>query len=235
MLLFTWLKRQLDSKILVIEIPQSFVLTNPDTPFAEVDLALKEPNGLIGVGGDLSTKRLIEAYQQGIFPWYSEDDPILWYSPDPRMVLTPDALHISKTLKKILRKGVFQIKVDVDFDAVIRHCQSIKRQDQDGTWIDNDMIAAYTELHNQGIAKSIEVYQNDQLVGGLYGVSMGRVFFGESMFSLVANASKVALIYLAKNMDYELIDCQVENPHLKSLGAFNIERSAFMNLLEDLL
>jgi len=219
----------------VIEIPQSFVLTNPNTPFADVALALKEPNGLIGVGGDLSVDRLIKAYQQGIFPWYSEGDPILWYSPDPRMVLTPESLHVSKSLQKTLSKKVFCIKVDHDFESVIRHCQSVKRKDQDGTWIDNDMAVAYINLHHQGIAQSIEVYQNNQLVGGLYGVAMGSVFFGESMFSLVSDASKVAFVHLLKNMDYQLIDCQVESPHLKSLGAFNIERSAFINLLKDLL
>ncbi len=219
----------------MIEIPQSFVLTNPKTPFAEVSLALEEPNGLIGVGGELSAERLIEAYQKGIFPWYSEGDPVLWYSPNPRMIVTPDKLHISKSLQKTLNRKTFEIKVDHDFRSVIRHCKTAKRKEQDGTWIDNDMVNAYTDLYEKGVAHSVEVYQDGELAGGLYGVSMGRVFFGESMFSLVPDASKVALVYLTKNMSYQLIDCQVESPHLKSLGAFNIERSAFINLLKDLL
>ncbi|SMN14575.1 Leucyl/phenylalanyl-tRNA--protein transferase [uncultured Candidatus Thioglobus sp.] len=228
----------------MIEIPQSFFLTDPDTPFAEVSLALKEPNGLIGVGGELTTERLIEAYQQGIFPWYSEDaplkgvlkrNPILWYSPDPRMIITPSTLHISKSLQKLLNKNNFEIKVDQAFKEVIHHCKVVERKDQTGTWIDNNMVDAYITLHKQGVARSVEVYQDSKLVGGLYGVSMGKVFFGESMFSLVQNTSKIAFVYLIQTMGYELIDCQVENPHLESLGAFNIECSAFIKLLKNLL
>lgn len=219
----------------MIDIPQSFILTNPDTPFADVNLALKEPNGLIGIGGELSTERLIEAYQKGIFPWYSEDDPILWYCPNPRMVLTPNTLRISKSLKKTLRQKVFHVSVNNNFESVIRRCQSVERKDQNGTWIDNDMVKAYTDLYHKGVAKSVEVYQDEQLVGGLYGVAMGGVFFGESMFSLTPNASKVALVYLIEKIGYDLIDCQVESSHLKSLGGINIERSAFINLLKDLL
>jgi len=219
----------------VLEIPQSFVLTDINTPFADVELALEEPNGLIGIGGKLSSARLINAYQLGIFPWYSEGEPVLWYSPNPRMVLTPGTLHISKSLQKTLKKNHFNIKIDNDFASVIRHCKTIERKDQDGTWINEDMVSAYTELHQRGIARSIEVYQNSVLVGGLYGVSMGKVFFGESMFSLLPNASKIALTYLVQSMDYELIDCQVESPHLRRLGAINIERSAFIKLLNDLL
>lgn len=219
----------------MIEIPQAFVLTNPKTPFAKVSLALKEPNGLIGVGGELTAERLIEAYQQGIFPWYSEGDPVLWYSPNPRMVVTPDTLHISKSLKKTLNKQRFEIKMDQEFESVMGHCKTVTRPHQTGTWIDNDMVEAYTNLHQQGIARSVEVYQNSELVGGLYGVAMGKVFFGESMFSLVRDASKVAFVHLVRSMDYQLIDCQVENPHLSSLGAFTIERSAFIKLLKDFL
>jgi leucyl/phenylalanyl-tRNA--protein transferase len=219
----------------VIKIPQSFVLTDADTPFPQVELALTDPNGLIGVGGELTTKRLIDAYQQGIFPWYSEGDPVIWYSPNPRMVITPDKLHISKSLQKTLNRQDFEIKVDQNFTQVMSRCRSVVRKDQEGTWIDNEMIKAYSALHLSGLARSIEVFKGDELVGGLYGVSMGRVFFGESMFSLERDASKIAFVHLLKNMDYDLVDCQVENPHLKSLGAFNIERSAFIKLLKDLL
>ncbi|HIB28311.1 MAG TPA: leucyl/phenylalanyl-tRNA--protein transferase [Candidatus Thioglobus sp.] len=219
----------------MIKIPQSFVLTDADTPFPQVELALTDPNGLIGVGGELTTKRLIDAYQQGIFPWYSEGEPVIWYSPNPRMVITPDKLHISKSLQKTLNRQNFEIKVDQNFTQVMSRCRSVVRKDQEGTWIDNEMIKAYSALHLSGLARSIEVFKGDELVGGLYGVSMGKVFFGESMFSLERDASKIAFVHLLKNMDYDLVDCQVENPHLKSLGAFNIERSAFIKLLKDLL
>jgi len=219
----------------VIKIPQSFVLTDADTPFPQVELALTDPNGLIGVGGELTTKRLIDAYQQGIFPWYSEGEPVIWYSPNPRMVITPNKLHISKSLQKTLNRQNFEIKVDQNFTQVMSQCRSVVRKDQEGTWIDDEMIKAYSALHLSGLAHSIEVFKGDELVGGLYGVSMGKVFFGESMFSLERDASKIAFVYLLKNMDYDLVDCQVENPHLKSLGAFNIERSAFIKLLKDLL
>ena len=219
----------------MIKIPQSFVLTDVDTPFPQVELALTDPNGLIGVGGELTTKRLIDAYQQGIFPWYSEGDPVIWYSPNPRMVITPNKLHISKSLQKTLNRQNFEIKVDQNFTQVMSRCRSVVRKDQEGTWIDDEMIKAYSALHLSGLARSIEVFKGDELVGGLYGVSMGKVFFGESMFSLERDASKIAFVHLLKNMDYDLVDCQVENPHLKSLGAFNIERSAFIKLLKDLL
>ena len=219
----------------MIKIPQSFVLTDVDTPFPQVELALTDPNGLIGVGGELTTKRLIDAYQQGIFPWYSEGEPVIWYSPNPRMVITPDKLHISKSLQKTLNRQNFEIKVDQNFTQVMSRCRSVVRKDQEGTWIDDEMIKAYSALHLSGLAHSIEVFKGDELVGGLYGVSMGKVFFGESMFSLERDASKIAFVHLLKNMDYDLVDCQVENPHLKSLGAFNIERSAFIKLLKDLL
>ncbi len=219
----------------MIEIPQSFVLTDDDAPFANIAQALDEPNGLIGVGGVLSTERLIDAYRRGIFPWYGEGEPVQWYSPNPRMVVTPARLHISKSLKKTFNQHKFNIRIDQDFDSVIRHCKTVKRKDQTGTWIDGAMVEAYTALHQQGVVKSVEAYQDDELVGGLYGVTMGRVFFGESMFSLRPNASKIAFVHLVESMGYKLIDCQVESPHLKSLGAFNIERSAFINLLDELL
>lgn len=218
-----------------MHIPESFFLTSTTTPFPNVALALDKPNGLIAIGGDLSSERLISAYQQGIFPWYSENEPVLWYSPDPRMIITPDALHIAKSLDKILRSNQFEIKINTDFDRVIHHCKSVVRKDQNSTWIDKDMLRAYTELHTQSVVQSVEVYQNSKLVGGLYGVSMGKVFFGESMFSKVNNASKIAFVHLVKNMDYELIDCQVESAHLKSLGAFNIERNVFIQKMQELL
>lgn len=219
----------------MINIPEEFILHSPHIPFPDVELALDEPNGLIAIGGNLSTERLLSAYRQGIFPWYSEGEPVLWYSPNPRMVITKDTLHISKSLEKVLRSNRFEVRMNMRFEQVISQCKDIKRKEQDSTWIDNDMVQAYMQLHHQGYAHSIEVYENDQLAGGLYGVAIGKVFFGESMFSCASNASKVALVYLLKNTDYQLIDCQVENPHLKSLGAFNIERSAFVQQLENLL
>ncbi len=219
----------------MINIPEEFILHSPNIPFADIDLALEEPNGLIAIGGELSTERLLEAYKKGIFPWYSEGEPVLWYSPNPRMVITKDKLHVSKSLTKILHSNRFEVRINHNFEQVIHQCKTVKRKEQNSTWIDNDMVNAYTQLHHQGHAHSIEVYQDTQLVGGLYGVAMGKVFFGESMFSCESNASKVALVHLLRNTDYQLIDCQVENPHLKSLGAFNIERSAFIKLLKDLL
>ncbi len=219
----------------MIEIPEFFFLSSVNTPFPPVDSALKEPNGLIAVGGELSSERLIEAYKKGIFPWYGENEPVLWYSPNPRMVITPERLHISKSLQKVIKSKKFEIRLNTDFDSVIHHCKTVNRKDQQGTWIDDEMVFAYTKLHHQDVVQSVEVYQDNRLVGGLYGVSMGSVFFGESMFSLVRDASKVAFVYLLQNMEYQLVDCQVENPHLKSLGAFNIERSAFTQQLEELL
>ncbi len=219
----------------MIEIPENFILRCDDTPFPDVESALSEPNGLLAIGGSLSTKRLIDAYQRGIFPWYSEGEPVLWYSPNPRMVITKDRLHISKSLEKILRKKIFEIRLDCDFEKVIQSCRNIERNQQSGTWIDDDMVKAYCELHAKDYAHSVEVYIDDGLVGGLYGVSLGQVFFGESMFSKVNNASKAALVHLVNNMGYKLIDCQVESQHLKSLGAYNIERSAFIKLLKDLM
>lgn len=216
---------------LTMHIPKSFFLTSAQTPFPNVDFALEKPNGLIAVGGELTSKRLLQAYQQGIFPWYSEGEPVLWYSPNPRMVMTRDKLHLSKSLQKTLNRQQFEVRFDTDFTQVIHQCRHIKRAHQNGTWIDADMTHAYTKLHHQGFARSVEVYENNQLVGGLYGVAMGRVFFGESMFSKVSNASKIALVYLLNNTDYQLIDCQVENPYLQSLGAFNLERSVFIQLL----
>ena len=216
----------------MIEIPKSFWLDQHDTSFPNVGLALKNPNGLIGIGGDLSTKRLLKAYSQGIFPWYSDEEPILWYSPDPRMVITPEVFHLSKSLNKIIHSKRFSVRVNTAFVDVINHCQTINRPGQSGTWIGDDMLRAYCELHDSGYAHSYEVYEKDKLVGGLYGVALGQVFFGESMFSLVSNASKVAFAYLLQKTHFRLIDCQVENPHLESLGAFKLSRNLFIQQLK---
>ena len=216
----------------MIEIPQSFWLDQHDTPFPDVGLALKNPNGLIGIGGDLSTKRLLKAYSQGIFPWYSDEEPILWYSPDPRMVITPEVFHLSKSLKKVILSKRFDVRVNKAFVDVITNCQTVNRYGQSGTWIGDDMMRSYCELHDYGYAHSYEVYEKDKLVGGLYGVALGQVFFGESMFSLVSNASKVAFAYLLQKSHYRLVDCQVENPHLESLGAFKLARDLFIQQLK---
>ncbi|HAY41607.1 MAG TPA: leucyl/phenylalanyl-tRNA--protein transferase [Gammaproteobacteria bacterium] len=219
----------------MVEIPKSFYLVSNETPFPPVNLSLKEPNGLIAVGGELSPERLIDAYSKGIFPWYSDGDPILWYSPEPRMVITPNSLHVANSLIKIIRSNKFEIRYDCNFEAVINECKNIKRINQKGTWIDSNMVDAYTELHNKGFAHSVETYENGKLVGGLYGVAIGKVFFGESMFSITSNASKVALVYLLQELDYQLIDCQIESPHLKSFGAYNVSRHSFTLLLKELL
>ncbi len=216
----------------MIEIPKSFWLDQHDTPFPDVSLALKNPNGLIGIGGNLSTKRLLKAYSQGIFPWYSDEEPILWYSPDPRMVITPEVFHLSKSLNKIILSKRFDVRINTAFVDVITHCQTINRPGQSATWIGDDMSRAYCELHDSGYANSYEVYEKDKLVGGLYGVALGQVFFGESMFSLVSNASKVAFAFLLQKSHYRLIDCQVENPHLESLGAFKLSRNLFIQQLK---
>jgi len=219
----------------VIDIPENFILKNDNTPFPDVAKALLEPNGLVAVGGRLTSERLIKAYSLGIFPWFNEDEPTLWYSPDPRMILNREFFHKSKNLHKLINSNKFEVRVNTSFNDVINHCRSIQRKDQNGTWINSEMVIAYKELNRLGICQSIETYENNQLIGGLYGISMGKVFFGESMFSIKNNASKVALEFLVNQMDFELIDCQVENEHLKSLGAQNIPREVFINLLSELL
>jgi len=216
----------------MLSIPSEFWLDQSNTPFPDVNLALKEPNGLIAIGGGLSTKRLLDAYSKGIFPWYSEAEPILWYSPDPRMVIMPKHFHLSKSLSKVIRSARFKVRQNTQFEKVINLCRNVARADQSGTWIDDDMVNAYCVLHDEGYAHSYEVFEAGELVGGLYGVALGKVFFGESMFSLVSNASKVALADLVQNSNYQLIDCQVENEHLKSLGANNIPRDLFIQQLE---
>jgi len=188
--------------------------------------------GLLAIGGDLSMDRLKLAYRSGIFPWYSQGQPISWYSPDPRMVLFPDELKISKSMRQIIRSKRFKVTFNQSFENVISNCKTIDRslQDQDSTWITDEMQQAYINLHQEGWAKSIEVWENNELVGGLYGVEVGSVFCGESMFSKVSNASKMALIALSENntTPYTLIDCQVYNEHLASLGAREISRERFL-------
>ncbi|GGW46476.1 leucyl/phenylalanyl-tRNA--protein transferase [Arenibacter certesii] len=202
--------------------------------FPNVENADKE--GLLAVGGNLSPERLILAYRNGIFPWFNEESPILWWSPDPRMVLFPDEVKISKSMRQLMKNSPFRITWNTKFKQVLQECSSIDRKDQNGTWITDEMKWAYLRLHKMGIAKSLEVWENDLLVGGLYGVDLGHVFCGESMFSSVSNASKYAFIHLAKELEkqgYKVIDCQVYNSHLASLGAREIPRKNFIALLND--
>ena len=199
-------------------------------PVSEADY-----DGVLAIGGDLSTERLQLAYRSGIFPWFNEGEPIVWWSPDPRMVLFLDELIVSKSMRNILNRNSFKVTFNQNFRDVISNCQKIKRDGQNGTWISNNMIEAYCKLHEMGFAKSVEVWENNELVGGLYGVDLGHVFCGESMFSKVSNASKVAFIALVtqlKKENYKLLDCQVYNPHLESLGCREIERDIFMEILE---
>jgi len=207
--------------------------TNPAQAFPPLYLALRKPDGLLAVGGCLSAERLINAYQRGIFPWYNPDEPILWWSPDPRLVLFPDKLIVSRSLSKTLRKNVFTVSFDKAFSDVITACAQ-PRKDSAGTWITTDINQAYIDLHQQGFAHSVEVWFNDELVGGLYGVALGQVFFGESMFHTKTDASKVAFVSLVaqlKTWGYQLVDCQVHTSHLQSLGAEEIKRRAFVKLL----
>ncbi|MEX0729952.1 MAG: leucyl/phenylalanyl-tRNA--protein transferase [Aquisalimonadaceae bacterium] len=201
--------------------------------FPPLDQALDEPNGLLAVGGTLSPTRLQAAYAQGAFPWFEEDQPILWWSPDPRAVLFPERLRVTRSLGKRIRNGGFRVTMDTSFDDVIGHCAA-PRRDSHGTWITRDMRQAYGELHQRGIAHSVEVWKDSELVGGLYGVGMGLAFFGESMFSLQPDASKIGLVYLVRQLERrgcQLIDCQVASHHLASLGATEIPRGEFARRL----
>ena len=191
--------------------------------------------GILALGGDLSPERLQLAYKSGIFPWFEDGEPITWWSPNPRMVLFLDELIVSKSMRNILNRNIFTVTLNQNFRDVISNCQNIKRDGQNGTWITNDMIEAYCKLNELGIAKSVEVWQDEKLVGGLYGIDLGHVFCGESMFSLVSNASKIAFIALVnqlKKENYKLLDCQVYNPHLESLGCREIDRTDFMEILK---
>jgi leucyl/phenylalanyl-tRNA--protein transferase len=193
------------------------------------------PDGILAIGGDLSPERLFLAYQSGIFPWFEDDEPIIWWSPNPRMVLFLEELVVSKSMRNILNRTIFKVTFNQNFREVISNCQKIKRKGQNGTWITNDMIEAYCKLNELGIAKSVEVWQNDDLVGGLYGIDLGNIFCGESMFSKVSNASKVAFIALVNQLkkdNYKLLDCQVYNEHLESLGCREIDRTDFIKILK---
>jgi leucyl/phenylalanyl-tRNA--protein transferase len=202
------------------------------SPFPDPSSALTDPNGLLAAGGNLSSERILSAYRQGIFPWYSDGQPVLWWSPNPRCIIVPRKVHCAKSLQKHIRKTRPRITFDKAFEQVIRHCA---RLDTDqGTWITAEMEAAYIKLHHSGEAHSVEVWQDNELVGGLYGLAIGNIFFGESMFSLRTNASKIAFVSLCRQLDrwdYALIDCQVENPHLLSLGAQCIDRKQFLQRL----
>ena len=205
--------------------------------FPPVELALREPNGLLCAGGDLTPQRLVLAYLKGIFPWYSPGEPILWWSPDPRMVLVPGEFRISRSLRQSLRRGNYEIRLDSQFPTVIRACAEIPRKAQQGTWITREMQLAYIRLHRFGYAHSVETWIDGQLMGGLYGMAIGRMFYGESMFSHATDASKLALAHLTRflaEQGFGLIDCQMNTPHLASLGAREIPRSEFITQLHAL-
>ncbi len=202
--------------------------------FPDVGLALREPDGLLAIGGDLSIERLLAAYRRGIFPWYSGEQPVLWWSPDPRSVLAPEKLRISRSLRKTLKKNPFRVSMDEAFTGVIHECAR-PRTYESGTWITDEMMQAYIRLHEAGHAHSVECWQGDRLVGGLYGVAMGKIFFGESMFSRASDASKIAFVYLARQLQrwgFGLIDCQLQSAHLDRFGAENIPRNVFIHSLE---
>ncbi len=207
------------------------------SPFPAVKQALQRPNGLLAAGADLSPTRLLTAYRAGIFPWFNAGEPILWWSPNPRMVLIPNQFQVSHSLKKLLRLGGFTVRFDTQFSAVMHACAA-PRNGQAGTWIHDDMIAAYRELHHLGFAHSVEVWQGGKLIGGLYGMAIGRMFYGESMFSAQPNGSKIALAYLCKQLarwQFTLIDCQMYTAHLASLGAHEIPRDEFIRQLTELV
>jgi len=205
--------------------------------FPPVSRALAEPNGLLAAGGALSPEWLLASYRRGIFPWFSEGEPILWWSPDPRMILRPGQVRVTRSLGKTLRRGQFEVRVDTAFARVIEACGSLRAQTT-GTWITPQMQAAYCRLHELGYAHSVESWQDGQLVGGLYGVALDRAFFGESMFSTVSDASKVALVHLSQRLEqrgFGVIDCQMTTSHLRSMGGIEIPRAQFVRELADLI
>ena len=216
---------------------------DPDFPYLDETIRyrfpdpLKAKSDIVAVGGNLSPGMLLSAYEQGIFPWYNEDDPILWQSPDPRFVIFPHTLHVSRSMQKILNRGDFEISINGDFTGVIRGCSEIERPSQEGTWITEDIIAAYTELHRLGYAVSAESCRNGILVGGCYGILLGKVFCGESMFSRISNASKAAFLslvnYLFSELEVQFIDCQVPTDHLRSFGGEELSRELFLHLLKN--
>lgn len=204
-----------------------------DTPFPPLATALREPSGLLAAGADLSAQRLLDAYRQGIFPWFSEGDPILWWSPDPRMVLLPEELKVSRSLRKTLRARRYEIRIDSAFQAVMQECATT-RDDQNGTWITDEIIRAYTRLHESGCAHSVETWIDGELAGGLYGVALGKMFYGESMFCRRTDASKIAFVHLVRQLrrwGFGMIDCQMKTAHLASLGAREIPRGEFAHRL----
>lgn len=208
-----------------------------DDPLPPVDLALRRPNGLLAAGGGLSVRRLVDAYSKGCFPWYSEGEPVLWWSPDPRMVLVPAQLHVSRSLARRMRRGDITITADLAFADVMAGCAE-PRDDQGGTWITGEMMSAYLALHAAGHAHSIEAWQDGLLVGGLYGVALGRAFFGESMFTRVPDASKIALVTLVAQLQgwgFGVVDCQMKTEHLSRFGAREIPRAAFVRQLDVLV
>ena len=207
-----------------------------DTPFPPVEQALRSPNGLLAAGGDLTPARLLDAYRHGIFPWFNAGDPVLWWSPDPRMVLFPEEFKISRSLRKTLRNKTYEIRTDTAFEKVMRACA--EPRNKQGTWITEEMVAAYTGLHRMGYAHSVETCLDDKLAGGLYGISIGRMFYGESMFSRATDASKAALAHLAAQLqrwEFGMIDCQMNTPHLSSLGARELPRTEFIQQLQELI
>ena len=210
---------------------------HPGESFPPVAQALREPNGLLAAGGDLSAQRLIEAYRHGIFPWFNPGEPILWWSPDPRMVLFPAELKVSRSLRKVLKRRNYEVRVDTDFCAVMRACAA-PREGAGGTWISDEMVAAYGALHEQGLAHSVETWRDGEMIGGLYGVALGRMFYGESMFSRATDASKIAFVHLVMQLerwDFGMIDCQMKTAHLATLGAREIPRAAFVQGLSQLI
>jgi leucyl/phenylalanyl-tRNA--protein transferase len=213
----------------VYKLPEDLVFPSPH-------LASKQ--GLLAVGGDLSCRRLLLAYTQGIFPWYSEGEPILWWSPDPRLVLYPDEFKVSKSLSKVIKKDTFEVSMDCVFEEVITECAQTRLENQEGTWIVTDMIQAYCRLHEAGFAHSVETWRDGRLAGGLYGVSLGKCFFGESMFTRITNASKVAFVALVehiKSLNFAFIDCQIATSHLKRFGAREISRVRYLDELKKAL
>ncbi|HMV24305.1 MAG TPA: leucyl/phenylalanyl-tRNA--protein transferase [Saprospiraceae bacterium] len=209
-------------------------LNDNDVRFPPLEYAM--PDGLLAIGGDLSVKRLLGAYKCGIFPWYNATEPIMWWSPDPRLVLFPDKLHVAKSMRTYFNNNTFQLSYNHAFEEVMTACGEISRKNQDGTWIHQDLVDAYVRLHKAGFAHSVEVWKNSRLVGGLYGIAIGKVFFGESMFAHLPNASKFGFISLVKKLaqlNFKLIDCQQETPHLKSLGAELLDRNVFVQILQE--
>ena len=207
---------------------------DPQDPFPPVTQTLREPNGLLAAGADLSPSRLLDAYQHGIFPWYSAGEPILWWSPAPRCVIYPETFHASRSLQKRVRNNMFTVTSNRVFTDVMLACATVDDR-AGGTWITQDMLDAYDKMHKLGWAHSIEVWQDEQLVGGMYGLAIGKIFFGESMFSRATDASKMALLFLCRalvKLNFKLLDCQVENPHLLTLGAKNISRDTFQSALQ---